>query len=186
MALGNHEFDNTLDVLEMQSELADFPMLAANILYQRWRHSYWWTPFSPYKVFTINGLKVAVIGLTTSKDTAKLINPDNVAIHFADPQVEIKKAIKEIEANETVDLILLPLAGHYANGQHGGKRLVMCYWHALWRRSARCNYRRALSKSSLYGRQRICWLQPREMIVNRISKRYLYRTAHEWGRSMLR
>ncbi|MCZ8497854.1 hypothetical protein O9929_03800 [Vibrio lentus] len=40
MALGNHEFDNTLDVLEMQSELADFPMLAANILYQRWRHSY--------------------------------------------------------------------------------------------------------------------------------------------------
>ena len=31
MAVGNHEFDNSLDILDMQAELADFPMLAANI-----------------------------------------------------------------------------------------------------------------------------------------------------------
>ncbi len=31
MAVGNHEFDNALSVLDMQAELADFPMLAANI-----------------------------------------------------------------------------------------------------------------------------------------------------------
>lgn len=122
MALGNHEFDNSLDVLDMQAELADFPMLAANIYI---KDGYTVTDerlFSPYKVFTINGLKVAVIGLTT-KDTAKLVNPDNVAtIHFADPQVEIKKAIKEIEANETVDLIFATThMGHYADGQHGSE-----------------------------------------------------------------
>ncbi|PHX06882.1 bifunctional UDP-sugar hydrolase/5'-nucleotidase UshA [Vibrio splendidus] len=122
MALGNHEFDNTLDVLEMQSELADFPMLAANIYIKDGDTVTDERLFSPYKVFTINGLKVAVIGLTT-KDTAKLVNPDNVAtIHFADPQVEIKKAIKEIEANETVDLIFATThMGHYANGQHGSE-----------------------------------------------------------------
>ncbi|CAK1903787.1 bifunctional UDP-sugar hydrolase/5'-nucleotidase UshA [Vibrio crassostreae] len=122
MALGNHEFDNTLDVLEMQSELADFPMLAANIYIKDGDTVTDERLFSPYKVFTINGLKVAVIGLTT-KDTVKLVNPDNVAtIHFADPQVEIKKAIKEIEANETVDLIFATThMGHYADGQHGSE-----------------------------------------------------------------
>ncbi|MFA0495609.1 bifunctional UDP-sugar hydrolase/5'-nucleotidase UshA [Vibrio sp. 10N.222.54.B11] len=122
MALGNHEFDNTLDVLEMQSELADFPMLAANIYIKDGDTVTDERLFSPYKVFTINGLKIAVIGLTT-KDTAKLVNPDNVAtIHFADPLVEIKKAIKEIEANETVDLIFATThMGHYADGQHGSE-----------------------------------------------------------------
>ncbi|WP_076409466.1 bifunctional UDP-sugar hydrolase/5'-nucleotidase UshA [Shewanella sp. UCD-KL12] len=123
MAIGNHEFDNDLDVLDMQAQLADFPMLAANIYHkddegnvtdERY--------FDPYKVFDVNGLKVAVIGLTT-KDTAKLVNPDNVAkIHFADPEVEIAKAIAEIKANETVDLIFATThMGHYADGQHGSE-----------------------------------------------------------------
>ncbi|PTP96759.1 bifunctional UDP-sugar hydrolase/5'-nucleotidase UshA [Vibrio splendidus] len=122
MALGNHEFDNSLDVLDMQAELADFPMLAANIYIKDGDTVTDERLFSPYKVFTINGLKVAVIGLTT-KDTAKLVNPDNVAtIHFADPQVEIKKVIKEIEGNETVDLIFATThMGHYADGQHGSE-----------------------------------------------------------------
>ncbi|EMP4396999.1 TPA: bifunctional UDP-sugar hydrolase/5'-nucleotidase UshA [Vibrio parahaemolyticus] len=123
MAVGNHEFDNALSVLDKQAELADFPMLAANI-YRKdtdgkvTDERY----FAPYKVFTINGLKVAVVGLTT-KDTAKLVNPDNVAnIHFADPQIEIKKVLKEIEANETVDLVFATThMGHYQDGNHGSE-----------------------------------------------------------------
>ncbi|MGR5192867.1 bifunctional UDP-sugar hydrolase/5'-nucleotidase UshA [Vibrio rotiferianus] len=123
MAVGNHEFDNSLDVLDMQAELADFPMLAANI-YKKdadgnvTDERY----FDPYKVFTINGLKVAVIGLTT-KDTAKLVNPDNVAsIYFEDPQVEIQKALAEIEANEKVDLVFATThMGHYQDGNHGSE-----------------------------------------------------------------
>jgi 5'-nucleotidase/UDP-sugar diphosphatase len=123
MAVGNHEFDNSLDVLDMQAELADFPMLAANI-YKKdadgkvTDERY----FDPYKVFTVNGLKVAVIGLTT-KDTAKLVNPDNVAdIYFEDPQVEIQKVLAEIEANEKVDLVFATThMGHYQDGQHGSE-----------------------------------------------------------------
>lgn len=123
MAVGNHEFDNSLDVLDMQAELADFPMLAANI-YKKdadgkvTDERY----FAPYKVFTINGLKIAVIGLTT-KDTAKLVNPDNVAdIYFEDPQVEIQKVLAEIEANEKVDLVFATThMGHYQDGQHGSE-----------------------------------------------------------------
>ncbi|HHX8601186.1 TPA: bifunctional UDP-sugar hydrolase/5'-nucleotidase UshA [Vibrio alginolyticus] len=118
MAVGNHEFDNSLDILDMQAELADFPMLAANIYKKDTNERY----FAPYKVFTINGLKIAVIGLTT-QDTAKLVNPDNVSnIHFEDPQVEIKKVLKEIEENEKVDLVFATThMGHYVDGKNGSE-----------------------------------------------------------------
>ncbi|MFH4434823.1 bifunctional UDP-sugar hydrolase/5'-nucleotidase UshA [Vibrio diabolicus] len=118
MAVGNHEFDNSLDILDMQAELADFPMLAANIYKKDANERY----FDPYKVFTINGLKIAVIGLTT-QDTAKLVNPDNVSnIHFEDPQVEIKKVLKEIEENEKVDLVFATThMGHYQDGNNGSE-----------------------------------------------------------------
>ncbi|MCR9932401.1 bifunctional UDP-sugar hydrolase/5'-nucleotidase UshA [Vibrio antiquarius] len=118
MAVGNHEFDNSLDILDMQAELADFPMLAANIYKKDTNERY----FDPYIVFTINGLKIAVIGLTT-QDTAKLVNPDNVSnIHFEDPQVEIKKVLKEIEENEKVDLVFATThMGHYQDGNNGSE-----------------------------------------------------------------
>lgn len=118
MAVGNHEFDNSLDILDMQAELADFPMLAANIYKKDTNERY----FDPYKVFTINGLKIAVIGLTT-QDTAKLVNPDNVSnIHFEDPQLEIKKVLKEIEENEKVDLVFATThMGHYEDGKNGSE-----------------------------------------------------------------
>lgn len=118
MAVGNHEFDNSLDILDMQAELADFPMLAANIYKKDTNERY----FDPYKVFTINGLKIAVIGLTT-QDTAKLVNPDNVSnIHFEDPQIEIKKVLKEIEENEKVDLVFATThMGHYQDGNNGSE-----------------------------------------------------------------
>ncbi|MCS0236071.1 bifunctional UDP-sugar hydrolase/5'-nucleotidase UshA [Vibrio alginolyticus] len=118
MAVGNHEFDNSLDILDMQAELADFPMLAANIYKKDTNERY----FDPYKVFTINGLKIAVIGLTT-QDTAKLVNPDNVSnIHFEDPQVEIKKVLNEIEENEKVDLVFATThMGHYEDGKNGSE-----------------------------------------------------------------
>ncbi|MDA0096804.1 bifunctional UDP-sugar hydrolase/5'-nucleotidase UshA [Vibrio sp. ART SEL2] len=118
MAVGNHEFDNSLDILDMQAELADFPMLAANIYKKDTNERY----FDPYKVFTINGLKIAVIGLTT-QDTAKLVNPDNVSnIHFEAPQVEIKKVLKEIEENEKVDLVFATThMGHYEDGKNGSE-----------------------------------------------------------------
>jgi 5'-nucleotidase/UDP-sugar diphosphatase len=121
MAVGNHEFDNPLSTLDMQATIAQFPMLAANI-YKKDKDGnntderY----FEPYRVFEINGLKVAIIGFTTV-DTPKVVSPDNVAsLHFTDPQVEITKVLAEIEANETVDMVFaLTHMGHYANGEHG-------------------------------------------------------------------
>ncbi|MCU8033733.1 MAG: bifunctional UDP-sugar hydrolase/5'-nucleotidase UshA [Shewanella sp.] len=123
MAVGNHEFDKSLNVLDMQAKLANFPMLAANI-YIKDKDGKVTDErlFDAYRVFDVNGLKIAVIGLTT-KDTAHLVSPDNIStIHFADPQEEIQKTLKEIESKEKVDLVFATThMGHYADGKHGSE-----------------------------------------------------------------
>ncbi|MGB0895316.1 MAG: bifunctional UDP-sugar hydrolase/5'-nucleotidase UshA [Parashewanella sp.] len=122
MAVGNHEFDNELSVLEMQRNLAKFPMLSANIYKtiatedgeKLVRY------FEPYKVFNAGKLRIAVIGLTT-KDTAKLGNPQYISgLTFTDPLVEIKKVIKQIKTNNEADLIMaVTHMGHFIIGKHG-------------------------------------------------------------------
>jgi 5'-nucleotidase/UDP-sugar diphosphatase len=116
MAVGNHEFDNPLSVVEIQRKLATFPMLAANIYDKSTgkRH------FDAYKIFTVNGIKIAVIGLTT-EDTVKIGNPEFVSgLDFTDPTTEIKKVIKEINKTGSADLIFAAThMGHYEDGKNG-------------------------------------------------------------------
>jgi 5'-nucleotidase/UDP-sugar diphosphatase len=115
MAVGNHEFDNPLAVLDSQRSIANFPMLAANI-YRADGTRY----FDAYKVFDVNGVKIAVIGLTT-EDTAKIGNPEFISdLTFTDPKEEVVKVIKEIKDAKAADLIFATThMGHYANGEHG-------------------------------------------------------------------
>jgi 5'-nucleotidase/UDP-sugar diphosphatase len=116
MAVGNHEFDNPLSVLFKQREWVNFPMLSANI-YDKTTGK---RLFRPYKIFDEQGIKVAVIGLTT-EDTAKIGNPEYIGnVEFRDPKVEAKKVIAEIKKTENPDLIFaVTHMGHYVNGQHG-------------------------------------------------------------------
>ncbi|MDE1230522.1 bifunctional UDP-sugar hydrolase/5'-nucleotidase UshA [Vibrio aestuarianus] len=116
MALGNHEFDNPLDVLFKQKEWANFPMLSANIYDKATGKRL----FQPYQMFDKQGVKIAVIGLTT-EDTAKIGNPEFIGgIEFRDPKEEAKKLIVEIEKSEKPDLIFaVTHMGHYENGQRG-------------------------------------------------------------------
>ncbi|MGI2260148.1 bifunctional UDP-sugar hydrolase/5'-nucleotidase UshA [Shewanella sp. GXUN23E] len=120
MAVGNHEFDNPLTTLDMQAKIAQFPMLAANIYKKIDGQPTDERYFKPYQVFEVNGLNIAIIGFTT-KDTPKVVSPDNVKdLHFTEPQEEIHKVLAEIAANETVDMVFaLTHMGHYANGEHG-------------------------------------------------------------------
>lgn len=120
MAVGNHEFDNPLSVLDMQRRLAEFPMLAANIYRRNAEGKPGERYFDAYKVFDINGLKVAVIGLTT-EDTAKIGNPEYISdLTFTDPKVEVAKVIKEIKDAKAADIIFATThMGHYADGKNG-------------------------------------------------------------------
>ncbi len=116
MALGNHEFDNPLEVLFKQQEWANFPMLSANIYDKETGERL----FQPYAMFNKQGIKIAVIGLTT-EDTAKLGNPEYIGeVDFRDPKEEAKKLIVELKKTEKPDLIFaVTHMGHYENGNRG-------------------------------------------------------------------
>ncbi|MCW8332133.1 bifunctional UDP-sugar hydrolase/5'-nucleotidase UshA [Photobacterium sp. SDRW27] len=116
MALGNHEFDNPLEVLRKQEEWAEFPMLSANIYDKETGERM----FQPYQIFEQQGIKIAVIGLTT-EDTAKIGNPEYIAgVDFRDPKAEAKKLIAELEQTEKPDVIIAAThMGHYENGNRG-------------------------------------------------------------------
>lgn len=116
MALGNHEFDNPLDVLRKQEEWANFPMLSANIYDKTTGERL----FQHYQIFEKQGIKIAVIGLTT-EDTAKIGNPEFIGnVEFRDPKSEAKKVIAELEKTEKPDVIIAAThMGHYEDGHRG-------------------------------------------------------------------
>ncbi|SDJ01208.1 5'-nucleotidase / UDP-sugar diphosphatase [Ferrimonas sediminum] len=116
MAVGNHEFDNSRDILSWQQTLVSFPFLSANI-YDETTDT---RVFNSHATFAINGLTIAVIGLTT-EDTPIKANPDNmVGLVFKDPKSEAAALIPEIMKEEKPDLVFaVTHMGHYANGNSG-------------------------------------------------------------------
>ncbi|CAE1143347.1 bifunctional UDP-sugar hydrolase/5'-nucleotidase UshA [Serratia sp. Tan611] len=116
MAVGNHEFDNPLSVLRQQEKWATFPLLSANI-YQK---SSGQRLFKPYALFDRQGIKIAVLGLTTD-DTAKIGNPEYFTdIEFRPPALEAKQVVEQLRKEEQPDVIIAAThMGHYDNGNHG-------------------------------------------------------------------
>ncbi|SLM63951.1 MULTISPECIES: bifunctional UDP-sugar hydrolase/5'-nucleotidase UshA [Dickeya] len=116
MAIGNHEFDNPLSVLRQQEKWAHFPLLSANIYQKSTKKRL----FKPYTLFNKQGIKIAVIGLTTD-DTAKIGNPEYFTdIEFRKPADEAKKVVEQLRKKEKPDVIIAAThMGHYDNGEHG-------------------------------------------------------------------
>ena len=114
MAIGNHEFDNPMDVLKKQQSWVDFPFLSANIYDKKTAKRL----FQAYKIFNKNGLKIAVLGLTTD-DTVRIGNPEYLAgIEFHSPVEEAKKLVPELR--KQADLVIaVTHMGHYENGNRG-------------------------------------------------------------------
>lgn len=116
MAIGNHEFDNPVEILRRQEQWAKFPFLSANIYDKKTGKRL----FKPYQTFDRQGLKIAVIGLTT-EDTVRLGSAKILAgIEFRDPKVEAKALIPQIRKAEKPDIIIAAThMGHYEDGNHG-------------------------------------------------------------------
>ncbi|OCG28594.1 bifunctional UDP-sugar hydrolase/5'-nucleotidase [Gilliamella sp. wkB108] len=116
MAVGNHEFDHPLPVIREQQKWATFPFLSANTYFKDSNNRV----FDAYRVFNLNGVKIAVFGLTTD-DTIFLASPKNTdGIEFRKPLPEAEKVIAQLKANENPDVIIaVTHMGHYENGEHG-------------------------------------------------------------------
>ncbi|UYM18176.1 bifunctional UDP-sugar hydrolase/5'-nucleotidase UshA [Endozoicomonas euniceicola] len=116
MALGNHEFDNPLDVLLEQERWADFPFLAANIFYKNDDKLL----FKPYIMKNLRGVRVAILGLTT-EDTESLVMQDNVKdIYFTEAVATAKGWVPKLKHEEKADVVIaLTHIGHYLNARYG-------------------------------------------------------------------
>lgn len=113
MAIGNHEFDNPMSVLQQQQDWVKFPFLSANI----YKKSTGERLFDSHKIFEFDGLKIAVMGLTTD-DTIRIGNPEFLKdIEFRVPAEEAAKLVPELR--KQADLVIaVTHMGHYQNGEN--------------------------------------------------------------------
>jgi len=109
MTTGNHEFDYDQAQLTKNVDMADFPVLAANI-----KKADGTDFLTPYIIKEVDGIKVAIFGLITP-DTTFLSHPDNsVGLTFEDPSVVAAELVPTLQGMADVVVALVHL------GDEGG------------------------------------------------------------------
>lgn len=99
MTAGNHDFNYGQDRLVELAEMANFPVLAANVTKEDGSNL-----LDSYVIKEVDGVKIGIFGLA-SPETVYKTHPDNVkGLTFADP-VETSKAIVA-ELKDQVDVIV--------------------------------------------------------------------------------
>ena len=118
MALGNHEFDNPVSLLQQQQRLAKFPFISANVKTKDGGYL-----VLPYTVKDFDGFKVGIFGLTT-KETEIIGNPDYIkGIRFEDEVAAAKKMVAELKGKVDVIIALVHM-GLWQNDTKGSRRLA--------------------------------------------------------------
>lgn len=102
-AIGNHDYDYGLDITQSAISSACFPFVAANV------HSAvggQWDGVGQYKVFTVGGVRVGVLGLTTL-ETVTLHWPGSIKdIVVDDPIATAKVLVPKVKSESDVIIVL--------------------------------------------------------------------------------
>jgi len=102
MVVGNHEFDFGQKALLERISEATFPVLGANIVLDGQPAE---NPFKPYVLKELNGIKIAIIGITT-EEMPTMTHPKNViGLKFLSQVGTTEKYVKELR--DKVDLIVV-------------------------------------------------------------------------------
>ena len=108
MTLGNHEFDWGLDALKDLKTIARFPFLSANIVSRNSGVPSW---VKPYILVERQGLKIAIIGVTTPETNA-LTKPGRIGSYrFSDPEKVLPEKIRAVRKEGARFVILLSHLG---------------------------------------------------------------------------
>ena len=103
MTPGNHDFNFGSQRLVELAGMLNFPVLSANLM-DKDKTQY---IFRPYKSYDFNGVKVAVIGLTTP-ETAYKTNPLNVKdVAFTDPVAVARELMPKLRVSHDVVIGLM-------------------------------------------------------------------------------
>ncbi|MGB9599466.1 MAG: bifunctional metallophosphatase/5'-nucleotidase [Myxococcota bacterium] len=121
--IGNHEWDFGYDEItkDPQGTLkrrilgANFPFVAANIYYSESGKPFSLTNLKPYIIVEKKGIKIGIIGVTTTS-TPITTHPNNIkGLYFSDPINEIKALLPEIKDRGVSTIIVLSHTGGKCN-----------------------------------------------------------------------
>ena len=125
MALGNHEFDWGLPILQQRINQSHFPYLCANVLVSSSKQP---LPFlTPYTIVERQGVKIGIIGLATPETMVKT-NPKMIAgLSFTDPSKAIQALLPELKAQGAEIIIVVSHLGSWQddNGNISGEAAVL-------------------------------------------------------------
>lgn len=105
MAVGNHEYNFGLKVLEKARREAEFPWLSANT-YNKGTDR---THYPPYLVKEIAGVRIGILGLTTPGVPTWENPPNYEGLEFREPVSEAKKWVPVLRQREKVDIVVIAM-----------------------------------------------------------------------------
>ncbi len=105
MAIGNHEYNFGLNVLNKARGEARFAWLSANT-YKTGTDE---TVFAPYIVKELNGVRIGVLGLTTPGIPAWENKENYAGLEFREPVAEARKWVRVLREKEKVDLVVIAM-----------------------------------------------------------------------------
>jgi len=105
MAVGNHEYNFGLKVLEKARSEAKFPWLSANSYNNGTNEPH----YKPYIIKEVNGVRVGVLGLTTPGIPNWENVPNYAGLEFKETVSEAKKWAPILREKEKVDLVVITM-----------------------------------------------------------------------------
>lgn len=105
MTIGNHEYDIVEEELTETLKAANFPILSCNIQDKRTGELPWYVV--PYRIVNRMGLRIGIIGFTTT-DTEKMSFPDHIKnIRFLDEKESVGKYVDIVRNQEKADIVIV-------------------------------------------------------------------------------
>ena len=110
-AVGNHDFDFGQQVLSTNASAADFPFLTANVT---WENTGVPPEFvQPYVIREVNGVHVAVVGLTTT-ETPRIVMPAHIdGLAFGEYADALRRTVPRARADGAELVVVVAHASPY-------------------------------------------------------------------------
>ena len=105
LAVGNHEYNFGLKVLEKARSEAKFPWLAGNT-YEKGTDK---THYQPYLVKEVSGVRVGILGLTTPGVPVWENTQNYAGLDFREPVKEARKWVSVLREKERVDVVVIAM-----------------------------------------------------------------------------
>ena len=123
-AIGNHEFDWSVDTLRARMREAKYPFLSANITNSAGTARPDWA--TPWKLVTKGGVKIAVIGVTTTETPTSTAARNVQGLAFGNDAQAVKRYLPEARAGADY-VVVVAHAGAACDSSTGGGNVASCH-----------------------------------------------------------